>query len=227
MEKYYTEDFDAKLKVIDIYKKYELLMPFVGSRYHIADKKVLFIGESHYLPEKYNNVSDTSWYEKNLEDYQIDDKAKIWLSTRYIINNHVINREVTAKSHDIYRNIGNVFGEVFEMGDYTKSLPYVSFYNYFLRPAEVKGKSINNEDTDNKVSFKVLLRLTEILSPNKIIFVSRKAKKVFDSIYNKEIDLGLIDSIQHPGSIHWNKPAKVNNGLTGKEKLMEILRKLK
>ncbi len=68
------------------------------------------------------------------------------------------------------------------------------------------------------------------MHPDKIIFVSKKGKKAFDSIYSsndysepKNIALELVNSIQHPNSAYWNKPVKANNGLTGKQKLIEIL----
>ncbi len=89
-----------------------------------------------------NGVSDTNWYNKKIGDYEFDEEAIRWLDTRNIING-VINKWGYSKGHNIYRNIGNVFGEVFLLGGYENSLPYISFYNYFLRPAEITGESIN------------------------------------------------------------------------------------
>jgi len=67
---YYTENFDNKLDSIEIYQRYSLLKPFVGSNYGTTYPKILLIAESHYLPpESKVHIDVESWYagsEENL-----------------------------------------------------------------------------------------------------------------------------------------------------------------
>lgn len=160
----------------------------------------------------------------------IDEDVLCWLDPRHIINNDVINSQYKNNSHSIYRNIATVYGEVFETGDFRESLKHIAFYNYFLRPAEISGESIKNDDTDNQISFETLLSLNKILNPNKIVFASKKVKKAFDSIFycedyikNKDIDLSKIESTPHPTSPWWNRKSEPCNNETGKNYLKQIL----
>lgn len=218
---------------VAIYLKYPVLKPFVGENYKEFNPKVLFIGESHYLPQEWNNKINTEWYNQSLERYNFSEKDLAYLNTFNIIKNDVINCDHKNPSHSIYRNIGDVFGSVFKLGSYKNSLNYISYYNYFPRPAEFEGGSINNDwFSDNQVSFQTLIEINKILNPKYIIFVSKKAKKAFDSIYysenythSKDIDTIKISQIPHPSSAWWNKPAKNYDNLSGKEFLTQIFEK--
>lgn len=223
------ERFDT----IEIYKKYPILKPFVGVKYNSFKPKILFIGESHYLPKECHITNiGKEWYHNKLVDYSFTAQDIAFLSTRNIIQNDVINSENKNPSHSIYRNIGEVFGNVFQLGSYKEALEYISFYNYFPRPAEVCGGSIKNDwFTDNQVAFETLLEVDRILNPKQIVFVSKKAKKAFDSIYyskdylkSKEIDITKIKQTPHPSSAWWNKPSKNYDNLSGKEYLIKILK---
>ena len=61
-----------------IYNLHPELAPFVGKHYTKAPLKVLFQGESHYLPADYNHKVGQEWYEleysniKNLKNDKID-----------------------------------------------------------------------------------------------------------------------------------------------------------
>lgn len=228
-------NLESKITEIKIYQQFPIMKPFVGDNYITTNPKVIFIGESHYLPSKWNGLIKTEWYSKSLSDYTFDNEDLQWLSTSKIIIENVINSENKNNSHSIYRNLGNVFGEVFGLGNYKTALQHISFYNYFIRPAETTGKSIVNDwFTDNQISFETLLDLDKILQPDKIIFASHKAKKAFDSIFtskdyhkSKEIDISKIDFIPHPGMHWWNKISKKYGYVTGKDKLIKILNDLK
>ena len=55
--------FDNELSQIHHYIKFPSLMPFVGKSYIKASKKILFLGESHYLPNNSNiNLNPQDWY---------------------------------------------------------------------------------------------------------------------------------------------------------------------
>ncbi|WGU67569.1 hypothetical protein QIU18_05410 [Capnocytophaga canimorsus] len=151
------------------------LSPFIGKQYRNAPCKVLFVGESHYLPSAYDNRVGAEWYSQSTASYGFTPAALAYLNTAQIIRNDVIASDFKNKSHSIYRNIGNVYGEVFGKGDYRCALEFVAFSNYFLRPAEVCGGSIAVNDLDAKISYLHLTELHKQLQPQWIIFVSKKS----------------------------------------------------
>lgn len=179
----FTDEYDNRFKKINIYKRYNLLIPFVGKNFSVADKKILFIGESHFLPkETYNRIEKDeilSWYKVKQEDYKFNKEEKDYINTRNIINRDVINSEYQNKSHSIYRNLGIEYAESFGFVNYNEALPHIAFYNYFLRPAEAEGESIINSWSDDAYSFNHLIMIEKILKPHAIIFSSKKARQHF------------------------------------------------
>ncbi len=65
--------------------------PLSAKKYNGSTKKILFVGESHYLPAKYNDTVSTEWYKKSLSDYNFSERDESYLNTRNIING-VINK---------------------------------------------------------------------------------------------------------------------------------------
>ena len=118
------------------------LTPFIEKLYPKAPLKVLFLGESHYLPAAYNHKVGQEWYERSTASYGFTTEALAWLNTGAIIRHDVIESSYKNPAHNIYRNIGKVYSEVFAKGDYPQALEHVAFGNYFLRPAEVCSESI-------------------------------------------------------------------------------------
>lgn len=45
------------------------LIPFIEKLYPQAPLKVLFLGESHYLPAAYNHKVGQEWYERSTASY--------------------------------------------------------------------------------------------------------------------------------------------------------------
>jgi len=251
MKKNYSINYDMKLKEIDIYKKFEILIPFIGENYNSSKQKILFIGESHFLPKesyKENSLKDLSeWYKNNQDYYNFEGNAKPCLNTRNIINNDVINLDFQNPSHSIYRNLGNVYADFFKLNGYKESLPNVAFYNYFLRPAEVEGGSIMNTKEDDIFSFNHLIQIDATLKPDAIIFASKKARQAFHRVrwssefrVKGEVLEEKIFYVPHPGNAWWNKEFKIAkngfwnskiipfpaNKINGKNKLKLILESL-
>lgn len=217
-------NYDEALEALDIFKRYPSLLPFIGEKYQEAESKVLFIGASHYLPEKYNGVSTLEWYNKNLDEYGFDEETIYWIYTRQVMDQYPA---------PMYKEFLDVYAEVFEVED---ARPYIAFYNYFLRPSEKEGQSINVYPKDSKIAFSTFLKINEILQPDKIIFVSKKAHKDFckhtRNKSNFEQLSQLVESVPHPSSPHWNWNPKMKklpkcSCLTGKANLISILQRLR
>ena len=203
------------------------LAPFIGELYPKAPLKVLFLGESHYLPAVYNHKVGQEWYERSTASYGFSAEALAWLNTAAIIRHDVIESNYKNPAHNIYRNIGKVYGEVFAKGDYPQALEYIAFGNYFLRPAEVCGESIIINGWDEEVrSFQQLADLEKQLQPALIVFVSKKAYESFVRVAQAQGATALLSkakSVPHPNSAWWNRAIAQYEGRTGKEELKNIL----
>lgn len=210
-----------------IYSLHPELTPFIGKLYPKAPLKVLFLGESHYLPAAYNHKVGQEWYERSTASYGFSAEALAWLNTAAIIRHDVIESSYKNPAHNIYRNIGKVYGEVFVKGDYPQALEYVAFGNYFLRPAEVCGESIIINGSDEEVrSFQQLAALEKQLQPALIVFVSKKAYESFVRVAQAQGATALLSkakSVPHPNSAWWNRAIAQYEGRTGKEELKNIL----
>ena len=203
------------------------LTPFIGKNYPQAPLKVLFLGESHYLPAAYNHKVGQEWYERSTASYGFSAEALAWLNTAAIIRHDVIESIYKNPAHNIYRNIGKMYGEVFAKGDYPQALEYIAFGNYFLRPAEVCGESIIIKGWDEEVrSFQQLAALEKQLQPALIVFVSKKAYESFVRVAQAQGATALLSkakSVPHPNSAWWNRAIAQYEGRTGKEELKKIL----
>ena len=210
-----------------IYNIHPELSPFIGKLYPKAPLKVLFLGESHYLPAAYNHKVGQEWYERSTASYGFSTEAFAWLNTAAIIRHDVIESNYKNPAHNIYRNIGKVYGEVFAKGDYPQALEYIAFGNYFLRPAEVCGESIIINSWDEEVrSFQQLAALEKQLQPALIVFVSKKAYESFVRVALAQGATALLSkakSVPHPNSAWWNRAIAQYEGRTGKEELKNIL----
>ena len=210
-----------------IYEFHPELTPFIGKLYPKAPLKVLFLGESHYLPAAYNHKVGQEWYERSTASYGFSTEALAWLNTAAIIRHDVIESNYKNPAHNIYRNIGKVYGEVFAKGDYPQALEYIAFGNYFLRPAEVCGESIIINGWNEEVrSFQQLAALEKQLQPALIVFVSKKAYESFVRVAQAQGATALLSkakSVPHPNSAWWNRAIAQYDGRTGKEELKNIL----
>lgn len=159
---------------------------------------------------------------------------KEYLNTNQIIQTTVIESNNKYKAHSMYRNYGDVYGEVFDKGTYKTALTHTAYYNYFLRPAEIPGKSIMANWNDKLISYNHLIRMDEILKPTKIIFLSSMARQSFHQVFHSKEGnpvtdefISKIEVVQHPTSAWWYRASKKNDGRTGRQQLSYILKNSK
>lgn len=206
------------------------LLPHIGSGFAQAEQKIIIVGESHYLAKSLNNkVSREAWYD---DTASVIDQVKQAQSLGYIHTRGVIEDMLTGKfnkAYTIFYNLNNAYQEVFATS--THLFEDAAYLNYFQRPAEETGESINNDLRDNQVAYENLLNISDVLQPDVVIFTSSKAYKAFLSEEHKQRKAHFKhDAVPHPASAWWNKPSKnygVNTkGLnrTGREKFKEILK---
>lgn len=221
------EIFYTKLSAIKIFKQYPQLMPFIGKYYDDNNKKLLLIGESHYLPENSTINKTIGWYDKNIKD--LTDEEIMWSNTKEIIRFHKNQnnyKEHGINFHKFYRHIEEAIIESSNLKDTENMFKYTAFYNFFLRPG-FSGKSIEEENKDKIIANKTLLKIIEIIKPDIIIFLSVKALNNFSN-YDKVNS--VIEGCPHPSDNYgwWlsRKTQKYNN-MTGKKYFIYLLKKNK
>jgi hypothetical protein len=225
----YDEVLKTRLKHLQLHPNY---LPHIGQNYETARAKTFIIAESHYLPTHYNNkFSAEDWYNNPEIIYTTfalkKDNAKGWFNTRGVIKEYQ-NSSPLSSGHRIFLNLEIAFKEL----DKDRKLFEESVYlNYFQRPAEVEGDSINIHKIDSEVALENLLVLIEVLQPHKIIFVSSKAYNDFikNTTESQRKQLPYIGSVPHPSASSWWNRKSPKYGLkgqsaTGKEKFLRIMK---
>lgn len=222
-------------QTIGHYQNYPNLRPFVGKKYGDGMSKLLFVGESHYLPGNLGQQIKGDFY-------KIDEGALLsrfpplkdsigWLKPSIIIGHNYMKGAKHNKAFTIFSNIGKSMLTNFDANDHKDVWDYTAFLNYYLRPAEKEGESIKADNQDNHFAYENLIEVSYLLKPDRIIFLSSKAFKAFKKADKRiqKCQYG-VDWVPHPGSAWWNRKAKKygENSVTisGKEKFEQILRKL-
>ena len=218
--------YDSRFLSIPFYRSHPYMMPFVGDDYESSThKKLLLVGESHYMPEDSTVHHDVNaWYNGTPE---LTESEQDWCNTRG-------TRE--GKSGRFGKEINRCLNLVLPSGG--NGWHQVAFLNYFLRPAdcatgiEELWKSYGGESLDRELAIRNLISVLEILRPDLIIFLSSKVCKCAETDdYPKYFGGNLWDwtaahgidycYTMHPSSAHWNKPMPANytkaGGLTACE----------
>ncbi|MEP4532680.1 MAG: hypothetical protein ABJ004_06315 [Cyclobacteriaceae bacterium] len=212
----------------DFYKKYPLMIPHVGVRYHSAKTRVLVLGESHYLPANSPAITPDDWY--NGSEESLTKAEKEYIHTQGVISNHI--QDKNWKGYNLFQNLGASFKK-FE--PYAQGNPFeqLAFYNYFLRPASHRI-SISQTKMDGQMAYDQFHQNIKILEPDLVIFSSVRASGSFQ--YNKkkrgDSDPSVkVDFVPHAGMAWWNRKTKRyefegdKKAHTGREKFELILGK--
>lgn len=224
MMEHSSTKYDDQLTKIEHYQKYPELLPWIGSNFDYFEKKLLLVGESHYLD------TDSTYHHDSVAWYQginISDKSdRKWMITRNIINNGIINNW-KERSKAIYRNTEKALFESTLFTD-KSSTAYasVAFMNFFQRPAQKTGKSIVVSEQDKIQSNYIFQQVVKEISPDIIIFTSSLAfnfaQKGGSVKVLKELNIPCTRT-PHPGMPWWNRVSKKYGNKTGKEHFIGYL----
>jgi hypothetical protein len=197
------------------FSRHPQMKPWIGDKYQCSkNRKLLIVGESHYLPS-YSGKSKvpSEWY--SIDASFLDEKERLWTCPEEIIERGIENN-FSESAHVIYKNICHVINEVsFRYRKYAKIMNHLAFINYFQRPAESTGESIEVSKTDIKIAKEVICDVADHLRPDLVAFVSRKASR-----YGKSVIEGLgipVTAAPHPGCAWWNRTAKKYGGGYGRD----------
>ena len=179
--------------------------PWIGSLYRDNRyKRLLVIGESHYMPEKSTIHHDPErWYQRKQAD--LDPTEVEYVHTENVIRGQF---KEAHQGHGIFRSIGDEIVTIMkESGLTPDEFPreHIAFYNYFMRPAPKTGSGIEGHvvPLDCKISEEVLRWFVREHQPQLVIFVSRFAGRYGEKVVC-EHGIPCI-STSHPGRPWWNR----------------------
>lgn len=225
-------NYDSALLAIPFYKAHPYMLPFVGGNYESpSHKKLLLVGESHYMPLGSTVHHDSlAWYGSPVLSQEESD----WCNTRG-------TREWKSGrfSKEIARCLDLVLPSV------ANSWDQVAFFNYFLRPAdECKNiedlwNSQGGKDDDCEQAVKNFVQVVDVLKPDLIVLLSSRVCKQVEGLdFPKYFDGNLWDWTRahgvcdyiytnHPSRPRWNMPMpnyEKSRGLTSRDFFCEWLK---
>jgi hypothetical protein len=217
-----TDDYKSKLENVAHFMKHPQMMPFIG-KYWGNYSKLLIVAESHYLDRnKQNSELIKNWYE--ITSDALDHNQKEWTFTSKLFN-EVKDRHYPKKGHTIFRNIEQaILDSGFKPNDTCNMFRYVSYMNFFQRPAEKTGGSINVSEEDVKIANDTLQDVVKIIQPDYIFFLSKKA---WDSFEKSSFEKEKRGHSCHPTSAHWNIESTKYGNRTGKGAFIHFIQKNK
>lgn len=221
-----SKRFDENLlSIIDHYKKYPEMLPWVGCDYEKESFKLLLVGESHYLDKDityHHNAS--AWY----GGLTLPDKDKNWIYTRKVISIG-IEQNWKSKPKTIYRNADKALMETRYYSDDKTAFTKLAFTNYFQRPAEHTGKSIKASKIDQEASSRVFNAVVEILTPDAVVFISSLAyKEAKAGGVLSHLDLLSIPFLRtsHPATAWWYRNSKAYGNKSGRDHMISFIDRL-
>ena len=217
-----------------IFARFQELKPACLDNWGYSDlhRKLMIVGESNYLKDNVDSVfKDTyAWYQgeaSKIKQFLKDQEKKVstWKYYRTFSKLCKVMNEV-ANTH-----CNSVYEEA-------------AFYNYFLRPATVRGtdKSFKKdcEQLDRDVAGTALCGVIDILKPDIVIFASKYAYDEYKGYVKNsnnlnirfvseykylefvEFDLKIrIDYVNHPAAQGNNNWYKSENGKQKSERLLK------
>jgi len=236
-----TTEFNGKFAEFDHYKMHPQMMPFVGKHWN-AGKKLLLIGESHYINNKHfgdeyaKHKTARRWYDAPVTETPLSEKAKIdaltWTDTATIMN-WALDNPGKAPGHRIYQNIYFTIREAMRESGFASAsrddvFPYIAYANFFQRPADSQGDSIANTPKDNQRGNAAMRFIVDAIKPNYLFIMSSKAWDAFDKTIFDPANTGRSP---HPTNYWWNRASRKyaskcssKEAPKGKEAFIDFLR---
>jgi hypothetical protein len=224
----HASTYDDALGALGHFSRYPNLMPWVGQHYHVQDKKILVLGESHYMDVSVLHHDEKAWY-AGIDPTLFTDLG--WAHTRNLIGKGVDTQwRSKGRGKVMYRHIDDVLCETWK--DCHAQLPAfhrIAYMNYFQRPAEKSGESIRVTDLDRVQSAAVLNYVIRILAPHLVIFCSKLAwraaykQRVMEPAKHTSVRFAFT---AHPTTSWWNRPMKKYGGLRGRDQFFNAVQAL-
>ena len=189
------------------------MMPWIGVHYRQSPKRLLFLGESHYLPPSSAARSSEHWYSSSQD--RLNPEELLYVSTAEIIKKSKAEG-FKKPGHGIYKQIAKQLNESGRGRDSdNEAIEHCAFYNFFQRPAESAGGSIGYDASDKRIAQEVLEWFITAHRPQLVVVVSRKAGPCATPILEAA---GVKYAVTpHPTCRWWNRAARAYGGKKGRE----------
>ena len=211
--------YDNRLLKNEFLKRHNECLPFIGEKYD--DSRLLLVGESHYVEkEDVGYVDRQDYYEISYDDLP-KGKYKGYINTRDVFKYRASNKKYFES---FFSNIATEIAIIINhtskvsLDQKRKAMQQFAFINYYKRPSYERGKTIRELTTqDNMIAYDISCYIMDVLDPNLIVFVSKKA---YDSFLNSDRNKQMrskyrIESVSHPSCAWWNR--KRNDGKCARE----------
>jgi hypothetical protein len=215
MENLSSKKFDKDLKLIDHYKKFPSLLPYVGEYYgELKGKSILLVAESHYFPKESTiHHKAEKWYDSSIK--QLTEEEIYYINTR-----KVLETDWNTVSDVIFKEINSTI-QPFVTNE-KRAMNNVAFMNCFQRPGKT-GDSISQscEKLDVDQAYQTMYSVIQILKPEIVIFYSKFSWDNVGWKLAKTIENISFEFSCHPatGGRYWHKSNYSNN----KDKIITYL----
>lgn len=212
--------YEDLLSSIPFYQSHWYMTPFIGDNYESSNhKKLLLIGESHYMPEGSTVHHDADLWYNGIPT--LSEEEQRWCSTcgSRGYNTSVFTNRVNSSLHELIKSDNNAWQEVASI-------------NYFLRPCDCKQnvnglwRSYDGKDVDCEQAICNFIKILDVLKPDLFVFLSCNVCKHAERDYPKFFGGKLWDwtslhninytYTNHPSSHWWYKPMKNYSRACGK-----------
>lgn len=213
-----VDQLRAQLAQLPIHQKYPFFTPYVGEEYleNGIHKKLLIVGESHYLPltskvdvidEGYSKENRLNWYKNPPSVSSLKEEDSYgWLDTK--------NLGLYGNSTPFMVNIDQALAEVLQkkypgISGHSQTFKHVAYCNFFVRPSKQKRLGENKDGTprvgvhpisalqeDKIFANERMLDIIKTITPDVIMLLGVEAYKGTWCAGNK---LTLIDIVKAAG----------------------------
>ncbi len=221
------QELKEQLSEIDFYKRFPIMIPFIGEHY-LSDqhKKLLLVGESFYFPKKSEIHKNADiWYNATQEDLGVViEEGKPAKEKEWINCDGLLRSDWKSSGHKIYININAAIRE--KIPHYHKRpIDEIAYTNFFVRPA-IKGQMFKNYKkngsitVDIKYANMILETVIGILNPDLLVFVSKDAFDMANIQQLKNNPNLDVEFVCHPADpFHWGVKTYKHN----RDKFLRIL----
>jgi hypothetical protein len=211
--------FDHRLRQIEHFDRYPMMLPHVGSEYERDNhKRLLIIAESHYLPPESTVHHDpAAWYSGSSDRMKTPSDDPRWIDCRYL---------VAMVNHPIFRNLKSALNEARKPNPLRDDVfKMVAYMNCFQRPARnvSGGRSFSRDlkDLDLEKSAGVLRQVIDAIQPQMVCFVSSFSWRTVGRDLARVRPLIQFGYTPHPARQWWHRRSIRG---TGKEQFVAFAR---
>lgn len=215
-----TTSFDPQFlsqQNFPFYVNHPYMLPFVGNNYVSPNhKKLLLVGESHYMPKNSTVHHDINGWYNGAPILTVNEQGYCNTRSTRIYKSGHLGKEIERNLQLIHPVCGNAWEEV-------------AFINYFMRPTDnLQGIEIfwessppSDEIYDREFAIHNFIKVVDVLKPDIMVLLSKLiCDCVEESDSRKPSFLNFkfwdwsnprgIEYIytNHPSCSHWNRPMK-------------------